>query len=180
VGTLHNRNIDQTLEGFSKFYHNYKDKLKIHYTIVGSGVNQEEKKLEAIAREKKIEEAVHITGQIPHDRIKPYFDSHNIGVSYIPIVDYYDFQPPTKTFEYLLSGMPVIATCTYENKRVITDKNGILIDDNSESFYLGLIKLLKVINEYNSELIRQSSLEFTWERIIKKFDLYLNEIISIN
>jgi nucleoside-diphosphate-sugar epimerase len=67
-----------------------------------------------------------------------YFDIHNIGVSYIPMLKCFDNQPPTKTFEYLLSGMPVIATATNANKDIINDVNGVLINDNSEEVYNGL------------------------------------------
>ena len=41
VGTLYNRNIDQTIKGFSKFYHEYKNETEISYTIIGSGLHDE-------------------------------------------------------------------------------------------------------------------------------------------
>jgi len=44
-------------------------------------------------------------------------------------VPYYDCQPATKTFEYILSGMVCIATSTYENKKLINNINGVLCND---------------------------------------------------
>lgn len=41
------------------------------------------------------------------------------------MTEYYDSQPPTKTFEYALSGLYVLATKTRENEKVITNDNGV-------------------------------------------------------
>lgn len=41
---------------------------------------------------------------------------------YVPITDYYEYQPPTKTFEYVLSGLLCLATATSSNKEVITEE----------------------------------------------------------
>jgi len=166
VGTLYNRNIDQTIKGFSKFYHEYKNKIPTCYTIVGKGLTTEEEQLRALVKRYGIGSSVKIAGQIPHDRLKPFFDTHNIGVSYIPKTDYFEVQPPTKTYEYLLSGMPVIATETLENANIIDDKNGILINDTSEDFYQGLVKIYRHKKKYHSKEIRFNSLKYTWSEIV--------------
>ena len=79
---------------------------------------------------------------------------------------YFDCQPPTKTFEYLLSGMPVIATATYENSLVVNDGNGVLINDTADSFCEGLEKLANNRVVYNSEKILTTCKQYTWENII--------------
>ena len=81
---------------------------------------------------------INIAGTIPHPQLKPRFDAANIGVSYVPLTDYYDCQPVTKTFEYLLPGMPVVATLTSENRNVIHSENGVLVGDTTEDFYKGM------------------------------------------
>jgi glycosyltransferase involved in cell wall biosynthesis len=178
VGTLYNRNIAQTIRGFSRFYHAYKGRIKIRYTIIGTGPGKEEEELKKIVCQEKLEDVVTVTGHVPHNQIKPYFDSHNIGVSYIPITEYFDVQPPTKTFEYLLSGMPVIATDTKENRAVITSDNGILITDDEFGFESGLIDLFKCIELFDSEHIRTAAMPHTWEKIIAEFRKYLDTIIE--
>jgi len=176
VGTLSNRNIEQTIKGFSKFYHEYNGRVEISYTIIGSGFENETHEIKKIVFEEKLTEAVKLTGQLPHDKLKPYFDKCNIGVSFIPQTDYFDVQPPTKTFEYFLSGMPVIATNTKENAIVVNKKNGILINDDSESFFEGLIKILNNKNQYNSEIIRRTSMQFTWHTIVADLRCHLEAI----
>jgi len=167
VGTLFNRNIDQTIIGFSKFYQNYKDKIHIRYTIVGSGhTPKEEETLKALVMQNSLSDAVNVAGRIPHDRLKSFFEDHNVGISYIPKTDFFNAQPPTKTFEYLLSGMPVLATSTLENKLVIHRYNGVLINDNSEAFFQGLVQLYQNRNRFNSDFIRYNSSERKWVNIV--------------
>lgn len=173
VGTLYNRNLSDTIIGFSKFYHSNKNKIGMYYTIIGKGINNEEQVLKNLARKMEVSEVMNILGEIPHEKIKVFFDTHNIGVSYIPIIDYFDCQPPIKSFEYLLSGMPVIATNTSENKTVINCENGILIQDNSESFFRGLVRFYDTREIFDSEYIRKSSKKYSYSSVIKNFKAHL-------
>lgn len=165
IGTFHNRNMDMTIRGFARFYHEYKNRIPIHYTLVGSGYNNEEQKIRKLAGTLGVQDVVDIPGQIPHDRVKSFFDSHNIGISFIPKTEYFNVQPPTKTFEYLLSGMPVIATDTLENKAVISQDNGVLTPDTPDGFYKGLVQLYQSKDEFDSCTIRKNALPHSWARI---------------
>jgi len=167
VGTLHNRNIEITIHGFKKFYDEFKNQITITYTIIGSGPNNEEVGLRDIVAKFGISEAVKMTGQIPHNQLASFFDNSNIGISYVPLTDYYDVQPVTKTFEYLLSGMPVIATNTSENRKVINQENGILVGETPENFYSGLKEIYRKREMFDSEKIRESSRDYTWENIVR-------------
>ena len=176
VGTLWNRNIEETIIGFSKFYHEYKEIIPIRYTIIGCGKYNEVQNLKEIVKKERLSEVVDVLGEIPHNRLKKHFDSHNIGVSYIPMTPYYDCQPAIKLFEYLLSGMPVIATDTFENRVVVNDSNGILINDNSSNFYKGLRELFERRQNFNSDYICNSSRQYSWMNIVDSFKGYLNHI----
>jgi glycosyltransferase involved in cell wall biosynthesis len=95
------------------------------------------------------------------------------------LTPYYDVQPPAKTFEYLLSGMPVIATQTSENKKLINPGNGILIGESAEEFYLGLKKIYESRDSFDSKLIRDSNINHTWEKIVlDNLEVYLKDLIS--
>jgi len=108
-------------------------------------------------------------GRIPHFELQPFFDKCNIGVSYIPMTEYYEFQPPTETFEYILSGMVCIATDTNENRLLISKENGVLCEDNPESFANALDYVYYNRQNYNSETIRNSLKDYTWENIVNKY-----------
>ena len=178
IGTLHNRNIDKTLMGFIRFFNEHHTSCSVKYTIIGAGQKKgnEVQLLKDIVRQANMENVIKILGRIPHEQAKKYFESHNIGLSYVPITRYFDVQPPTKTFEYLLAGMPVIATRTTENKLVINESNGILIGDNPDDIYNGLINMHTRRLQYNSEVIRKDSIRYCWKSIVNNLQKYLSSI----
>lgn len=175
IGTLDNRNLDIMLNGFIKFYKEFNNSLNINLTIIGSG--NERNKLEAIVKTNNLEKIVIFKGFIHHKNLKSYLDEANFGLSFIPMTDYYDCQPPTKTFEYLLSGLAILATATSENKILINKSNGVLVNDNVNDIYHGFVKLSQNMKEYNSENIRKAAEQHTWQYIIENIREYF---ISLN
>ena len=176
VGTFNNRNINETILGYVKFYNEFNSKFNISYDIIGSGSKDENQIIDNLINQYSSHN-INYRGYLSHDELKIYFDNANIGVSYIPINDIFDYQPPTKTYEYLLSGMCVLATKTYENKKVITSENGILINDNSEDFYSGLVSYVKNNKKFNSNKIITNSLNYSWENVVRdKLDKILKKL----
>lgn len=164
VGSLDGRNIQQTIEGLSIFLKRNPEITHIAYHIVGDGKQLPE--LKKMVSEKELNNVISLHGRIPHFELQPFFDKCNIGVSYIPMTEYYEFQPPTKTFEYILSGMVCIATNTYENRLLISKENGVLCDDNPESFANALENIIEKKNSYDSDKIRKTLQQYTWENIV--------------
>lgn len=123
VGSLYDRHIDDTLRGLAMFRSKNPD-ADIHYTIVGDGPGTEKADLEALASELGLTDVVTMAGRVPYKDLGPYFAAANIGVSYVPMVDYYQNQPPTKTYEYLLSGLYTMATATTANCAIFGDASG--------------------------------------------------------
>ena len=177
VGTFNNRNIDETIIGFNKFYQNNKIELELSYTIIGFGSEEEEANIIKYIEKFNLEDVVKFIGLVPYNELPAYFGQCNVGVSYIPITPEYDVQPPTKTIEYLLSGLPTIATATKENKKLINHRNGALIDDTSDDFCRGLSKIASC--EYDNSEIRKSVEEYRWEVIVnKKFKPLVQALIE--
>ena len=98
--------------------------------------------------------------------IKRFFDISNIGISFIPVTSYFNFQPPTKTFEYIMSGLFCIGTDTYANKEIIIFSNGIISKDNSKSFANAIIEAYNNRGNMNSDIIKNSLEEYSWASII--------------
>lgn len=177
VGTFNSRNIHKTVLGLSDFMKKFKEKnLDITYDIFGSGTTDEENLLLKTISELDLNEIVKFHGRKTHEELKPYFDCCNIGVSYIPITDYYQCQPPTKTFEYINAGLLCIGTSTQENKKLITEKNGVLCIDTIESFSNALINIYSR-DQYDSKYIRRTLIDYRWDRIVKQN--LLNYLMSI-
>lgn len=165
VGTLNGRNIDQTILGLSLFLENNPEIKKITYDIIGDGDKSELSDLKVLIEQNNLNDIVRLHGRIPHFKLKPFFDSCNVGVSYVPITNYYNHQPPTKTYEYILSGLFCIATSTHSNKELITEDNGILIEDNPEEF-ANALEFIHNNKNFDSDKIRNTLLESTWKGII--------------
>lgn len=178
IGTLQERNLFQTLEGLSIFMKS-NESVKVQYDIVGSGDIDDEKKLKESIEMYNLETCVTFHGRKNHDEAMNFFRQCNVGVVYIPVSYGYTVQPTTKLYEYLLAGMPVIATNTLENKLAMNPIAGVLIDDTAESFANGLKEIWNNRNTYNSEKIKETYNDSTWENIVK-FNLtpYIEEIIN--
>ncbi|MGI9259792.1 MAG: glycosyltransferase [Gammaproteobacteria bacterium] len=183
VGTLYNRRLEDTIRGIKRYLESGADPKSVHYTIVGEGIVGEDQMLAELVAELGLGDNVTLTGRIPHDMLGPIFDDHNVGVSYIPITDYFDHQPVTKTFEYLRSGMPVVATRTSANVDVLRSNpdDGVLIDDNPESFCEGLRSMAERLPAMKSGEIRKRSLQYGWRSIIEdNLEPYLLGLVSEN
>lgn len=165
IGTLTNRNIIDTVKGVKSFLIKHPD-INLIYDIVGDG--EEYKNINLFIKDNKLENYIHLHGMIPHTELKPFLDTHNIGISYVPITEYFEYQPPTKTYEYILSGLFCIATRTFSNKEIINDQNGLLISDNANEFSSALEKFLSIKIRLNDEHIRSTLLSHTWKNIIDK------------
>jgi glycosyltransferase involved in cell wall biosynthesis len=76
-------------------------------------------------------------------------------------------QPVTKTYESLLAGLPIIATRTTQNQRLVNDANGVLIEDTAESFAQGLAAIKSKLSGLSPLAIQAASLQHSWENVIR-------------
>jgi len=176
VGTFYNRNLEKVIKGLGEYLSQPGDTEKIFLTIVGDGIPGQLEALIAEAKRIGINDFIEFKGRVPHDQLRPIFDNHNVGIAYIPLTSFYDDQPPTKTFEYLMSGMPVIATRTKANQQIINHENGILIGDTSRDVCSGIKEMVKKLGHFSSSNIRASALDHEWSRIVDNLYIYLTNI----
>jgi glycosyltransferase involved in cell wall biosynthesis len=178
VGAFVKRNIHDTIEGLYYFYKDYSDKITITYTIIGFGTEVEMELINKTIQKYNLESIVNYAGQIPYSELKGFFDRSNIGVSYVPITAYFDCQPPTKTFEYIMSGLYCISTDTAENRRIIRPENGVLCKDTPASFCEALKEIYTRRTSLNDQTIRTSLPGYKWESIVNdNFKTYLKEML---
>jgi glycosyltransferase involved in cell wall biosynthesis len=178
VGTLNNRNIIECVKGFHEYLKTLASMESAPtFTVVGNSPNHELDEIKDYVATHNLSKNIIVVGAVPYNQLNSYFENANIGVSYVPLRSYFEYQPPTKTFEYLISGLPVIATNTYENKRIVKDNAGILIDDNVEAFKDSIHKTYQKKDTFDSESLIKTYAEFTWERIVhEKFIPMINQL----
>jgi glycosyltransferase involved in cell wall biosynthesis len=176
VGSLNGRDIEKTIYGFNLFCKKYPDN-RFTYDMIGDGYNNEKEKLNILITEYSLSNKIKLHGRIPNTQLKPFLDKCNIGVAFVPQTSYFDYQPSTKVFEYVLSGLFCIATSTYSNRELINDDNGTLIQDTAEAFAEALENIY--LNKYSmdSNSIRNTLMDYTWEKIVSdKLIPILNKI----
>jgi glycosyltransferase involved in cell wall biosynthesis len=167
VGTLHNRFIEKTVQGFHRFCAETTEGSLPTYDIIGDGAEEDVSRLRQAIDGGLHAGRIQYHGRLPHDELGPFFEQCTTGVSFVPLTPYYQFQPVTKTFEYLLAGMAVIATDTQENRKVVNESNGVLIADTAEGFLDGLRSVAARRHTYDAGRIRECSASFRWDRIMR-------------
>jgi len=176
VGTFDGRNIDVTIKAFNKFSEIYGSNHE--YKIIGFAYDEKiEKKITEAINDSKLKNIKYL-GRIPNEELGKYFEKSNIGVSYVPITDYFEHQPPTKSYEYLMNGLFTIATNTYENRKIINENNGILIKDTEEDFFLALEQVVRNVKKINKDKIIKSIDKYSWENICSNLEKKLFEIMK--
>ena len=170
IGTFNNRQLVIFLKGVALFYQKYN--IPISFDLVGGGNEEEETKLKQEIKNKKLKN-VTLHGYLTHDEAQKFFDTCNVGVCYIPITEYYEHQPPTKLYEYLLSGMVCIATKTKSNQDVINENLGVLTEDNEHSICESIYQLYLQRKNYSSAKIVSETKKYHWKYVIKNIFLKL-------
>lgn len=168
VGTLSNRNILESVKGFNQFIKKEGSNGKHSFAIVGDSPFGELEEIKQYIKDQNLEPYIQTPGFINSDKLYPFFENANIGVSFVPITAYYNHQPPTKTYEYLISGLPVIATATYANKEILSKKVSELIADNADDFYNAILRIQGRKQEFYSGEIRDQYNNYTWRNVVKE------------
>ena len=116
---------------------------------------------------------INFKGYLDREAFQSTLLKYDIGLSYVPMIDMFDCQPPTKTFEYLMAGLPVLATSTYENKLIVSSSNGWLCDTNIQSINLAFDNIKN--SDISKLLPRRGMSIHTWDSI---FDNYYSDLIN--
>ena len=140
IGTMNKqRHLDVLIYAFSKVK-KYSGKVKL--LMVGDG--NDKSNIERLANELGIENDVIFTGQVPRSEVPDFIAAADVGASPVPPLDFYKLSSPTKMFEYMAMGKPVVANEEIpEHEEVIREsEGGMLVKFEDESFANGIMELL--------------------------------------
>lgn len=166
LGALSNRYVHESVQGFAKFFSENKDKIPMSYKIIGGGYQEAVQELKASIKAAGDDIPVEYLGRLDDDDLIDIFKRSNIGVVYNRVTPYYTNNISTKLYEYLLSGMPVIAVRNNSLLKAVNADNGVLIEDNPEGFERGLNMMMNNLNRYNSQRIAQSGDDFSVRKVV--------------
>jgi glycosyltransferase involved in cell wall biosynthesis len=171
----HHRKIDLLIKAFKKVATNNKD---VKLLMVGAGVSLLD--IQILSKQLNIEDRIIFTGNVPYAEVRNYIGMADIGLSYIPINNNYNYNPPLKTFEYLACGLPTVATKTESNCKIIRDGlSGILVNDAPNDVADAISKLLadKSMQNILSRNSRKSILKFDYNQITHNSFLPLYKLL---
>jgi glycosyltransferase involved in cell wall biosynthesis len=175
----HQRNIDQLIEAYKIVV---TDDNQVRLLVVGDGPALFD--IKALSRRLALEDRIIFTGIVPYTEVRQLIAMADIGLSYIPINNNYDYNPPLKTFEYLACALPTIATKTKSNSKIIQNGyNGILVADTPKHVAKAIRDLLddKKLQKFLSENSRKSISKFDFYSITQKSFLPLyNGLLKSN
>lgn len=178
VGTLFKRRLLDTVVGF----HEYLKKnpgTAAKYILIGNSFGNELETIREYIKSNGIENHVHALGYIPQKRLALFFQEADCGITYSPLTAFNDVQPNTKTYEYLINGMPVIATATKDNIKLLEHSGiecGIVIKDNAQDFERAVGGIISRYDLYDKEAIAAKFSEYEWDNLFRQ---HLDKILDL-
>ena len=178
VGTLHKRRMIDCVIGFHE-YLKKNAQAAAKFIIVGDAIENDLIIIKQYIADNKLENFIIPVGYIPQQRLALFFQHADCGVTYFPLTPFNDVQPNTKTYEYLINGIPVIATSTKDNVKLLTTSGipcGIVIGDNPKEFERAVGEVLENRSLYDKRAISEKFSEFEWDNL---FRTYLDKVLDL-
>lgn len=178
VGTLTKRRIIDCVKGF----HHYITKhpgAKARFVIIGTAGGNEISEINEYSEKHGLQNLVYTLGYIPQTRLSYFFNHSDCGISFTPLTQFYQLQPNTKTYEYLVNGIPVIGTATLDNIQILESSKvpcGVIIKDNPEEVEEAIGKMIDNRHLYKKEDIAREFNRFEWDNL---FDVYLGDVLLL-
>ncbi len=148
----------------------------VHLFIVGSGEYYQD--LAQYVIDKGLSKKVTFTGRVPYSRLLDITASADVGLClFEPISVSYELALPNKLFEYIMAGIPTIATNLPQIQKVINkDKVGLLVDrDLKINDIINAVEKMRDL-EIRKNMVEQAKLvakdysyESQTEKIMKMF-----------
>lgn len=141
---LRNRNLDALIKAMSFIHESH-----IHLVFMGNGAYKED--LLKLTKKLKLISRVHFHDAVPQEKLLSYTVSADIGlIPYQPICLNNLYCTPNKLYEYIVAGLPIIATDLPEISKIVSNYGiGLVGNTNSPKDLATLINhLLQDKNRY--------------------------------
>lgn len=155
--------------------------IPVHLTMVGAPPDELEYCHDFI-KEHKLEKYLIVIGRVPGSEIPQFLNEADYGICLWEDRVSWRFNPPTKLFEYLVAGLPVLASNIRTHTRYIDHGvNGFIFDYDSYS----LANVIEVAykNLYRSEQLREgaknSGSKYLWNKVEPIFIKSMQQLESL-
>ncbi|QCF26285.1 glycosyltransferase family 4 protein [Hydrocarboniclastica marina] len=135
------RGLDILIRGIRKFIDRNESNSKIRFDIVGKGAAKPA--LQSLVSELGLEENVIIHGWLDQTDVEELMDQANVGALTYRVCGHWNHTIPNKIFDYMLAGLPVLATEVVPIARIIRESDcGVVCrDQNVDDVAANLLQL---------------------------------------
>ncbi|MAL97814.1 MAG: hypothetical protein CL583_05105 [Alteromonadaceae bacterium] len=135
------RGLDILIRGIRKFIDQNDSNSNIRFDIVGKGAARSA--LQSLVAKLDLEQNVVIHGWLDQADVEALMDQANVGALTYRICGHWNNTIPNKIFDYMLAGLPVLATEVVPIARIIRENDCGLVcaDQNIDEVASSLLKL---------------------------------------
>jgi glycosyltransferase involved in cell wall biosynthesis len=149
--------------------------------LVGEGAQHKE--MMQLANELCISHAVIFTGKVAHTAVPSLLNAADIAVAPYPMMNKAMWLSPLKLFEYMASGLAVIATNVGQLNEVIKNgENGLLVSPEDHQALASALRKLVEDSLLRSQLARQARVDalhnYSWESYLSHLEDLLSSVIA--
>lgn len=122
------RGLDLLIKGAAQYINTQGSTDAIRIDIIGKGAQKEH--LIALSNELGISESVKVHGWLDQDEVEKLMASANVGALTYRVCGHWNHTIPNKIFDYMLAGLPVLATEVIPIARILNETNsGVVCKD---------------------------------------------------
>jgi glycosyltransferase involved in cell wall biosynthesis len=128
--------------------------ISIQVLLMGEGILRQ--RLEEFAEETGVKDRVHFAGAVPSEEALKIAAACDVGISLIePISKSYELALPSKLFEYMMAGLPVVSSKLEQVVELFADQEWIAFVDvnEAESVQAGIRKAIEIAG---NKLLREN------------------------
>ena len=126
------RGLDILVKAVHDFVGNAGKDLGVRLDIIGKGATEDD--LRHLVKTLGLEKQIFLHGWLPHDQVDLLMRAANVGALTYRVCEHWNTTIPNKIFDYMLSGLPVLATDPEPIKRIIKETQcGLLCRDQDTS-----------------------------------------------
>lgn len=179
IGTVSKeRGRDVMLEAMSLIA---KKNISVNLTMVGANTEELSYSMQRI-KTLNIENYVRVHARVSGKEIPKYLASADVGICLWEDTPWWRFNPPTKLFEYLVAGIPILASNIRTHTRYIKNwNNGLIFNYDANSLANAIIELYLHKNKIDA-LKKQASVsgeQYFWSRIEPVFSKTIYEAANL-
>lgn len=169
VGTFNNRRLDAFFSRITSIPKN------VLFVLVGDGTRLAEESIRRSIKSQSLEGQVVLTGRMTYDDLPVFYAIANAGLCHIPPDAMYQFQPPTKLYEYLEYGLPIITTSTSAISEILAKNQSYPFHIIQEAGEINITNVIDDITQKKTSWPNNKATVKYWKDLTRSLVNFLSE-----